>query len=78
MCPISQSNNQIMNTQNIAFKSEQTLLIDVLSGNYLNGEYDGVTGKSPDRYLWQISEDYRSGWSRGVAEYWDKQYAEAA
>jgi hypothetical protein len=63
-----------MNTQNIALKTKQTLLIDVLSGNYLNGEFDGATGASPDPYLWLKSQDYRNGWLTGVAEYFDKKF----
>lgn len=59
-----------MNTQSLAFPTNG------LSGNYLNGEYDGATGLTPDRYLWQVSEDYRNGWLMGTREYYDNQYAE--
>ena len=61
-----------MNTNTILSQ----LQIDELSGEYLNGEFDGVTGGKPNPLLWGNLQ-YQAGYCKGLVEYYNKKCQES-
>lgn len=49
-------------------------VIDVLSGEYLNGEFQGATGGKPDPNFWLASRNYREGFLRGTEDYFNNKF----
>ena len=48
--------------------------INKLSGAYLNGEFDGVTGGKPDPFQWITFPEYRTGFCVGLTEFYNKKF----
>ena len=57
-----------------AQKTGQSTAIDIFSGMYLSGEFQGATGGSPEPLSWRLSAEYRAGFVKGVEDYFNRKF----
>lgn len=49
-----------------------------ISEDYIKGDWDGSTGGQPIPELWLNSPDYRQGYQKGQAEFFNRKFSKEA